>query len=219
MLSLANDLTERTEPFQLFVGQELINQAQLAELCACAPTTAVEQIAVDDPSHEKQYRMNLVSLIEAEAETARVATLPQPWRELLDDLRDAKFTTWLEEQTKIGLRGLPRSIGIYTHRNGDFLSVHKDKRTKAITAILYLNTEWPLAAGGRFQCFTSGDPDAEPVAEIHPSGGQLLAFKPTQHSWHAVSEIHHPDQVERLTIQIEYWVTTELMGSAYRPSR
>ncbi|MEU2065750.1 2OG-Fe(II) oxygenase [Streptomyces anulatus] len=218
MLALDSDLTERTSPFQLFVGRNLLTAQQLRALSESAPTTRVEKISVEDPQHEKQYRMNLLSLIEAEVETEHVRALPAAWRVLLDDLRGEEFTTWLEQSTGIKLTGLPRSIGLYTHRNGDFLSVHKDKPTKAITAILYLNDRWPNEAGGRFQCFTTGDSNVEPTVELAPVGGQLLAFKPTDHSWHAVSEIRHPDGKDRLTMQVEYWVSTDLMGSAYHPS-
>lgn len=218
MLVLDHAMTERTHPFELFVGAGLLGEDRLRELTTTAPTSRVERIAVDDPAHEKQYRMNLVSLLEAENETAHVAALPPVWRSLLEDLRSRRFTAWLEKSTGIGLAGLERSIGIYAHRNGDFLSVHKDKPTKAITAILYVNEHWPEEAGGRFQCFATGEPGAPPVAEIHPEGGRLLAFKPTDSSWHAVSEVCHPRGLERLTVQIEYWVTTELMGSAYRPN-
>lgn len=218
MLDLSVELTEQTYPFQLFAGKDLLGRDQLAELAANAPTRSTTKIAVDDPQHEKQYRMNLVSLVEAEADTGHVGSLPENWVLLLKELRGDDFTRWLEAGTGIRLSGLERSIGLYVHRNGDFLSVHKDKPTKAITAILYLNPEWPAEAGGRFQCFASSDPEASPVSEIAPAGGQLLAFKPTDQSWHAVSVITHPTGEERLTVQIEYWVTTELMGSAYKPT-
>ncbi|MFP5023487.1 2OG-Fe(II) oxygenase [Pseudonocardia phyllosphaerae] len=217
MLSQPN-LVERETPFQLFLGRDLLSDDQLRKLHEDAPTTELERIAVEDPEHEKQYRMNLISLVEDEAETRAARQLPASWRALLDDLRAPRFTSWLESGTGINLAGLSRSIGIYVHRNGDFLSVHKDKPTKAITAILYLNPEWPEEAGGQFQMFASGDVGRSPVDVIAPVGGQLLAFRPTDKSWHAVSEISHPAAVDRLTVQIEYWLTTELMGSAYRPS-
>ncbi|MDG9687472.1 hypothetical protein QC334_32890 [Streptomyces sp. DH18] len=91
-----------------------------------------------------------------------VRTLPAAWLVLLDDLRGKEFTTWLEQSTGIELTGLPRSIGLYTHRSGYFLSVHKDKPTKAITAILYLNDRWPNEAGG-------------PVPVLHHGGFQRRA--------------------------------------------
>jgi Rps23 Pro-64 3,4-dihydroxylase Tpa1-like proline 4-hydroxylase len=218
MLDLTNRLAERTHPFELFIAQGLLERAQASELTATAPIGSTELIAVDDPEHEKQYRMNLVSLVEAELDTKHVATLKEPWARLLRQLRGAEFTSWLEEGTGCKLAGLQRSIGLYVHRNGDFLSVHKDKLTKAITVILYLNTDWPQEAGGRFQCFASGVSGGAPVCEFAPVAGQLFAFRPTDRSWHAVSEIAHPDGTERLTVQIEYWLTTELIGSAYKPA-
>lgn len=217
MLNIDIELAEQTFPFQYFVARGLLTCEQLVELIAETPTASTTTIAVEDPRHEKQYRMNLVSLVEADTDTDQVRALPNSWKVLLNDLRDGAFTSWLEVGTGIELRGLLRSIGIYVHRNGDFLSVHKDKPTKAITAILYLNTDWPVDGGGRFQCFSSGPRDGALVAELLPVGGQMLAFKPTDNSWHAVSKIAHPAGEERVTVQIEYWQTTELMGSAYKP--
>lgn len=218
MLNLETSLVEEAFPFQYFLATGLLGGEQLSELRQTAPSASTTRIAVDDPRHEKQYRMNLVSLVEGDADTENVGKLPTSWVKLLDELRSERFTSWLSNGTGISLAGLLRSIGIYFHRNGDYLSVHKDKATKAITAILYLNSDWPDDAGGRFQCFTSAAPDENPVIELSPVGGRLLAFKPTDSSWHAVSEVAHPAGEERLTVQLEYWLSTELMGSAYRPT-
>ncbi|WP_086661495.1 2OG-Fe(II) oxygenase [Lentzea kentuckyensis] len=216
MLNLTNRLQERTTPFQLFHVLDVLSSDQLDKLVATAPTQHADPIVVDDPLHEKQYRMNLFRLVEGDEQVAPDTELPVPWQELRRDLMSPEFTSWLEEQTGIGLTGLLRSVGVYAHRNGDFLAVHKDKPTKAITTIIYLNQDWPAEAGGRFLMFETGERGAAPVAELPPVGGRLVAFPPTDHSWHAVSKIDHPDGTERLTVQIEYWLTTELMGSAYR---
>ena len=219
MLNLNATITERTEPFQLFQAQGVLDPVLLPSLVDTAPTAAAQRIAVDDPEHEKQYRMNLFRLAEGDQREASTANLAQPWAELLDDLLSPAYTAWLQERTGIELVGLLRSVGVYAHRNGDFLAVHKDKPTKAITSILYLNPEWPAEAGGRFLMFESNDPTASPVDELAPQGGQLVAFPPTDHSWHAVSTIKHPDEVERLTVQVEYWLSTELMGTTYKGTR
>lgn len=216
MLDLDRKVTERTTPFQVFQCHGVLPMARLDELVATAPTQRAEHIAVDDPEHEKQYRMNLFRLVEGDRNTAPDDELAPPWRELRRDLMGERFTSWLAEQTGIELDGLLRSVGVYAHRNGDFLAVHKDKQTKAITTIVYLNQDWPAEAGGRFQMFGSNKPGERPIDEIAPVGGQLLAFPPTDRSWHAVSKIDHPDRTERLTVQVEFWRTTELMGSAYR---
>jgi hypothetical protein len=213
VLTLDSPLEEHTEPFQLFRGRGLLDDHRLEQLLATVPSVHAAKIAVEDPRHEKQYRMNLVDFVVLDEDAPVMAHLHALWRELVEDLRGPKFTLWLEQATGTKLAGLQRSIGLYTHRNGDYLSVHKDKPTKAITAILYLNRDWPTDAGGQFQIFES--PRSGPVGEISPVGGQLLAFPPTDRSWHAVSKIDHPDGAERFTVQIEYWLNAELAGSAY----
>lgn len=217
MLNLAATMTSRTSPFQLFQAHGLLDDPQLDLLAKTAPTNAAQRIAVDDPLHEKQYRMNLFRLVEGDQPETAISALPSAWSELLGDLVGEKFTTWLETSTGIPLTGLVRSVGVYAHREGDYLAVHRDKPTKAITSIIYLNREWPANAGGRFQLFDTGERGAAPVDEIAPVGGQLLAFPPTSSSWHAVSEVNHPGGIERLTVQVEYWLSTELMGTTYKP--
>jgi 2OG-Fe(II) oxygenase superfamily len=212
------DLQERVAPFQIFQGANLLDSASLATLWETRPTAVAHPIQVDDAAYEKQYRMNLVSLVEADQPTPIASRLSPGWSELLADLMGRTFTEWLERQTRQTLVGLPRCVGVYVHRRGDFLSVHRDKQTKALTAILYLNDDWHASHGGVFQMFADGKPEVPPVAEVVPTGGSLLAFKPTPASWHAVSPIARADERERLTVQVEYWLSTELRGSAYKAS-
>ncbi|HET8662502.1 MAG TPA: 2OG-Fe(II) oxygenase [Micromonosporaceae bacterium] len=193
------------EPFTLHLAQGMLSDEQVRTLYATAPLSQAQPIARTDPDHEKQYKMNLLYLLYDGQPSEAAAGLAPAWSALLDDLRSEGFMTWLEAGTNQKLRDLSFDIGVYTHVDGDFISVHKDKPNKALTAILYLNEDWPAGAGGEYEVRPSGDPRAEPLRRIPPRGGQFLAFPPTDRSWHAVSRVDTGGRVTRLTVQLEFW--------------
>lgn len=192
-------------PFTVHLAQGVLAEDAVAELYAAAPVNRVATISRSDPEHEKQYRMNLFYLMVNNQRSKRCAELPQIWHSLVDSLTSDAFVSWLSEGTGLELRGLSQDICIYTHVDGDYLSVHKDKPDKAITAILYLNPEWPTGAGGEFEIRFGADPESSHSFRLPPRPGQLLAFPPTDQSWHAVSRVSGGEDLTRLTVQLEYW--------------
>ncbi|WP_410575591.1 2OG-Fe(II) oxygenase [Amycolatopsis sp. cmx-4-61] len=194
-----------TDPFEIHLARQTLTVEQVRALYAEAPLRRAEQIAQVDPEHEKQYRMNLLYLAKDGRPEDDTLMLSAGWSELLKDLLSDEFTQWLEAGTGLALRDLPLDIGVYTHVDGDFISVHKDKPNKAITAILYLNEDWPPGIGGEYEVRASGDPEAEPVRRIAPAPGQFLAFPPTDVSWHSVSRVETGGTRTRLTVQLEFW--------------
>ncbi len=197
------------EPFTIHLAQGTLTPEQVKALYAAAPLDKTAQIARTDPRHEKQYRMNLVYLVRDGEEAKAAAALPPVWSQLLADLRSEDFMTWLEAGTELKLADLVLDIGVYTHVDGDFISVHKDKPNKAITAILYLNDQWPTGYGGEYEVRGSANPDAQPVRRIPPLPGQFLAFPPTGTSWHSVSKVDTGGALTRLTVQLEFWFEPE----------
>jgi Rps23 Pro-64 3,4-dihydroxylase Tpa1-like proline 4-hydroxylase len=205
MLDLTRSFEHVAHPFTLHLAQRLLTCEQLRELAATAPIGAVTRIEKTDPKREKQYAMNIFYLLEDGRKCQATEELSAAWAQLLDDLCSDAFLDWLEAGTKLKLRHLATDIAVYTHQDGDYISVHKDKPTKAITGILYLNEEWPPECGGFYEARQSGDPRVDPVRCIPPQGGQFLAFPPTDRSWHSVSEVKTGGTATRLTVQVEYW--------------
>jgi len=212
MLNLQRSFDHITDPFTIHLADGVLTDDQVRELYATAPKTGFERIEVLDPAHEKQYAMNLLYLLKDSEPSEAAAGLAPPWAELLGALREDDFLDWLEEGTGLALRGLTADIGVYTHDDGDFISVHKDKANKAITAILYLNPHWPREAGGAYEVRVSEDPAAEPARRIPPRAGQFLAFPPTDKSWHSVSRVTTGDTITRLTVQLEFWLDPSARG-------
>jgi SM-20-related protein len=194
------------EPFSIYLAQDVLTEGQVRSLFSTMPMHGYNNARVDDPTHDKQYAMNILALQEGGVLSEASADLSAEWSGLLESLRSKPFIDWLEDGTGLKLRGLETDIAIYGYRPGDFISVHKDKPYKAATAILYLNPEWPVDGGGDYEVRISGDPDVDPVRRIPPRGGQLLVFPPTEVSWHSVSEVRAHVTETRLTVQLEFWL-------------
>ncbi|MER5748016.1 MFS transporter [Streptomyces sp. NPDC002225] len=192
-------------PYEVHLAQNTLTREQVARLYETAPMDRTAAISRTDPRHEKLYQMNLVYLMVNNQESRIIESLPEEWQELYADLSGGRVTRWLSEGTGIKLDGLSLDIGVYTHHDGDFLSAHKDKPDKAITALLYLNEEWPAHSGGEFEIRVSGDHATPPVFSIAPQPGLVLAFPPNDKSWHSVSRIATGGSPTRLLIQFEYW--------------
>lgn len=88
------------------------------------------------------------------------------------------------------------------HRHG---TIHTDSQSKVVTALLYLNEQWPDTSDGCLRFLSRiDDIDAMVAPEIPPLYGTLVAFKRADNSFHG----HLPYEGERRVIQIA-WLTSE----------
>ena len=203
MLNLNSRLDEYADVFTLFLAQGLLDPTRVRRLYESRPREST-RIVRSELRHEKQYAMNLLYLVE-NGQRNPDAGLDPEWELLVDDLTSSAFMDWLETGTGLSLRQLVTDVGIYTHEDGDFISVHKDKPNKALTAILYVNEHWPHDGGGHYEVRRTSNPDEAPVRTIPPRAGQFLAFPPTDRSWHAVAPVRTGGALTRLTVQLEFW--------------
>jgi hypothetical protein len=105
----------------------------------------------------------------------------------------AKFGIDLSDRpTMVTVRGRARA------KDG---KIHADSRTKLITVLIYMNAAWE-APGGRLRLLRSADSLDDPVAEVPPIEGTLVAFKVTENSWHGHAAAEGPRRVIQLN-----WVT------------
>ncbi len=122
---------------------------------------------------------------------------------LIEELQGEAFRKAIETKFGIDLTGRPTMYtvrGFVRARDGE---IHTDSRTKIITVLLYMNEGWE-AEGGRLRVLRSGTSLENPVAEVPPNGGTLLAFLRSDKSWHG----HKPHEGPRRAIQLN-WVTSQ----------
>jgi len=121
--------------------------------------------------------------------------------ELLSDLQGATLTGILAEKLQIDLSNRPIMItarGMCREKDGQ---IHTDSRTKVVTALLYMNNNWPESVG-RLRLLNSPHSLDDMIIEIPPDAGTLLVFLNTDNAWHG----HQPFVGQRRSIQIN-WMT------------
>jgi SM-20-related protein len=130
-------------------------------------------------------------------------TFGPKFKDLIDDLNGSEFRTAVERKFSIDLTGRPTMITVRGRCSEKDGKIHTDSKTKIITVLIYLNSEWE-SEGGRLRLLRSENDLDDLVAELPPIAGTLLAFKRSENSWHG----HKPFNGERRVVQLN-WVTDE----------
>jgi SM-20-related protein len=151
---------------------------------------ALEQINADYPKIEHAGSYPLASLEFGAA-----------FQAMVDALESAEFRKAFEEKFGIDLSSRPTTITVRGRSDTRDGNIHRDSESKIITVLLYLNPAWENE-GGRLRLLRSRDNIEEVATEAPASGGALVAFLRSDHSWHG----HLPFIGERRVIQFN-WVT------------
>ncbi|MCP9760432.1 2OG-Fe(II) oxygenase [Aquitalea sp. S1-19] len=95
----------------------------------------------------------------------------------------------------LGLADLEAHFAVYPA--GSFYQKHldrfRDDDTRTLSAVLYLNQDWPEASGGQLRLYL--DPDCQTYRDIRPEAGTLVLFL-SDRFWHEVL----PATQQRLSI-------------------
>ncbi len=122
---------------------------------------------------------------------------------LLDELQGADVTAAFEAKFGIDLKGRPTMVTLRGQSRAKDGAIHTDSRTKLVTALIYLNSEWE-SDGGRLRMLNGPDDLEDYAAEVPPEAGTLVAFRCTPEAWHG----HKPFVGRRRSIQLN-WLTDE----------
>src|SRR3990170_5006056 len=126
---------------------------------------------------------------------------------LVGELEGERFRKLLADKFAIDLDGLEVATtfrGMMRWRDG---VIHTDTPAKAITVLLYLNTDsGPDQASLRI--LRSGDDIDDYVAEVPPRIGTMVMFKVTDNCWHG----HKPMVGKRSSLQLNYLSGKEVKG-------
>ena len=131
-------------------------------------------------------------------------TFGAKFKELIDDFNSDEFRAAFERKFSIDLTDRPTMITVRGRCSADKDGkIHTDSKSKIITVLIYLNSEWG-SAGGRLRLLKSADDLDDMILEVPPVEGTLLAFKRSDNSWHG----HKPFTGPRRVIQFN-WVTSD----------
>jgi SM-20-related protein len=119
---------------------------------------------------------------------------------LLDELQSPAFRQPVETKFGVELTDCPAMITVRGYCESSDGNIHTDSKTKFITVLFYLNSDWPHE-GGRLRLLRSITDMEDYAAEVPPVGGTLLAFRRSEKSFHG----HKPFEGERRIIQLS-WV-------------
>ena len=121
---------------------------------------------------------------------------------MVDALESEEFRKAFEEKFQVDLSGRPTTITVRGRCAGGDGQIHTDSVGKIITILIYLNPLWHDSSGRLRVLRTKNIEDV--AAEVVPSGGNLLAFLRSDHSWHG----HLPFSGERRVVQFN-WVANK----------
>jgi hypothetical protein len=121
---------------------------------------------------------------------------------LLSELASDEFRAAFAEKFAVDLEGRPHTITVRGRCSAKDGRIHTDTKSKILTILIYMNPEWEHS-GGRLRLLKSNAGLDDPIMEVPPAAGTLLAFKRSDNSWHG----HKPFEGERRVIQ-GAWLTS-----------
>ena len=125
------------------------------------------------------------------------------FKALLDSLYAPEVTAAFAEKFGIDLSARPIMVTVRGQAQAKDGRIHTDSKSKVITVLIYMNPDWE-ASGGRLRLLRSPDSLDNPVAEVPPEAGTLLAFRNGPTAWHG----HERHVGQRRSIQLN-WVTDD----------
>jgi hypothetical protein len=125
------------------------------------------------------------------------------FRAFVDELRAPTMRRAFADKFSIDLEERPVTITVRGQTRAKDGQIHTDSKDKLLTVLIYLNPGWSSAdSKGQLRLLRSPDNLENPVAEVPPRMGTLLAFRCAPNAWHG----HHPFIGQRRTLQLN-WVT------------
>ncbi len=149
------------EPFPHFVAQRVISRENM---------TAISR---DFPAITKPGVFYISDLEYGDA-----------FRTLIEEIKGRELARIVGEKLDIDLTGKPLMISVRGQCQLKDGRIHNDSRDKIATCLLYLNDENWNAEGGRLRLLRDNENINNMIAEVPPNGGNMIAFKRMENSWH-----------------------------------
>ena len=153
---------------------------------------------LDAPSLE-QVNRDYPAIDSAANHTLESLTYGVAFKQLMQELQSPEFAAVLGEHFDMDLVSLPTTVTVRKFCERTDGNIHTDHKSKVITVLVYFNEKWDNEAG-QLRLLRSKDDIENYAAQVIPSGGSLLAFRRTDHSWHG----HTQFVGERRMVQVNY---------------
>ena len=153
---------------------------------------------LDAPSLE-QVNRDYPAIDSAANHTLESLTYGVAFKQLMQELQSPEFAAVLGEHFDMDLVSLPTTVTVRKFCERTDGNIHTDHKSKVITVLVYFNEKWDNEAG-QLRLLRSKDNIENYAAQVIPSGGSLLAFRRTDHSWHG----HTQFVGERRMVQVNY---------------
>jgi len=122
------------------------------------------------------------------------------FKSLICELEGPEIQCAFEQKFNLNLQDRPTMITARGYCQAKDGKIHNDSKTKLITVLIYMNTEWSQQ-GGRLRVLRSNHSLDDHAAEVPPEAGTLIAFRRDHRSYHG----HKTFVGERRVIQLN-WV-------------
>lgn len=123
---------------------------------------------------------------------------------LIEVVRSQRMTSLMAEKFAVDLQDKPLMITVRGHCQRKDGRIHCDSKDKIVTCLLYLNDATWDQQGGRLRLLRSQSNIDNVLVEVPPVGGNFVAFKRADNSWHG----HAPFEGPRRYIMFN-WVQSE----------
>ena len=153
---------------------------------------------LDAPSLE-QVNRDYPAIDSAANHTLESLTYGVAFKQLMQELQGPEFAAVLGKHFDMDLVSLPTTVTVRKFCERTDGNIHTDHKSKVITVLVYFNEKWDNEAG-QLRLLRSKDDIENYAAQVIPSGGSLLAFRRTDHSWHG----HTQFVGERRMVQVNY---------------
>ena len=122
------------------------------------------------------------------------------FKSLIAELEGPETRYAFEKKFNLNLKDRPTMITARGYCQAKDGKIHNDSKSKLITVLIYMNTEWSQQ-GGRLRVLRSNNSLDDHAAEVPPEAGTLIAFRRDNRSFHG----HKTFIGERRVIQLN-WV-------------
>ena len=136
---------------------------------------------------------------------------------LVQELTAAPFADALGARLGVErMSSYPALVTLCRSLNRRHGNIHTDSQSKIVTALVYLNADWPHGAAGSLRFLRDiGDIETQVAPQVAPVYGNLVAFRRTENSFHG----HLPFEGERLTIQVAWLANADALARKTRRGR